>query len=90
MCSSDLREFIPTGLEVITVKDLLNLTNKGFTEKYQGVSYAFRGKNTLLRNALLVSANNPDTSCFEEILDDVFKADYLKQAVSYYKERENK
>ncbi|HEY8365442.1 MAG TPA: tRNA epoxyqueuosine(34) reductase QueG [Haloplasmataceae bacterium] len=83
-----LDEFKPLGNEVIQVKDLTHLSNKAFKEKYKTLAASFRGKNVLLRNALLVSSNRYCLSDLESIekisVDDI---DYLQQAISYAKDR---
>lgn len=83
-----LKAFYPQGLEVIKVKNLISLSNKTFKEKYHTLAASFRGKNVLLRNALLVSSNQLD---FEDLkdLDKININDHkmLKQAVNYAKEK---
>ncbi len=86
-----LHEFKPTDREIITVKDLENLSNKTFNKRYKTLAASFRGKNVLLRNAILVSANNNN---FEDLknLDKINDCDkmYLKQAIKYAKDKINK
>lgn len=86
--TSILKEFFPQGLEIIKVKDLVNLSNKTFKEKYHSLAASFRGKNVLLRNALLVSSNNLDYEDLKD-LDKINTNDHkmLKQAVNYAKEK---
>ncbi len=81
-----LEEFKPIGKEIIHVKDLKNLSNKSFKEEYQTLSASFRGKNVLLRNALLVSANQGNEDDLNDI-DNIKHHDikYLKQAIHYAK-----
>lgn len=81
---SILKEFFPNGLEIIKVEDLRNLSNKAFSEKYRNLGASFRGKNVLLRNALLVSSNQHDYDDLKNIdsIDDKGNK-YLKQALDY-------
>lgn len=80
--------FQPLGKEKITVEDLYELTNKRFKESYGDLSASFRGKNVLLRNALVISANTNN----KKILPIIEKIDdhgnsYLKQAITYAKNK---
>jgi len=83
-----LEEFKPQGKEIIKVKDLEGLTNKTFKEKYGDLAASFRGKHVLLRNALLVSANQKNTKDLEN-LDKLTNTniEYLNQAIDYAKKK---
>jgi epoxyqueuosine reductase len=84
-------KFQPIGKEVINVKNLYDLSNKEFKKQYGDLSGSFRGKNVLLRNALVISANTnnkEDLSVINEINDH--GNDYLKQAIDYAKNKLNK
>ncbi len=86
-----LDEFKPKGIEVITVKNLEDLSNRTFNEKYRTLAASFRGKNVLLRNAILVSANTKNFEDLENI--DKINIDtigYLKQAIEYAKKKKIK
>ena len=79
-----LNEFIPRGLEVVKVKNLQNLSNKDFKEKYKTLAASYRGKNVLLRNAILVSANRFDKADLQDLAKTHPKANkYLQQAINY-------
>lgn len=82
--------FKPTGKEQIMVEDLLPLSNKSFKQKYGDLAASFRGKNVLLRNALVISANtrNREILPFIDNIDD-HNIPYLKQAIEYAKEQLN-
>lgn len=78
--------FKPLGIEKIQVKDLYHLSNKAFKQKYGMLAGSFRGKNVLLRNALVISANTNN----REDLSVISKIDaqgniYLQQAIEYAK-----
>jgi len=78
--------FEPIGKEIIDVKALINQSNKEFKKEYGLISGAFRGKNVLLRNALVISANHQledDLDGLENIPDH--GNGYLKQAIEYAK-----
>lgn len=86
-----LEEFKPTNREIISVKDLENLSNRSFNKQYKTLAASFRGKNVLLRNAILVSANNNNLEDLENI-DKLNDCDnlYLKQAIKYAKAKRDK
>ncbi|NLG82686.1 MAG: tRNA epoxyqueuosine(34) reductase QueG [Bacilli bacterium] len=83
-----LAEFKPQGKEIIKVKDLEALSNKSFKEKYGDLAANFRGKNVLLRNAILVSANQKNIKDLEN-LDKLTNTniEYLNQATDYAKKK---
>ncbi|QVK17331.1 tRNA epoxyqueuosine(34) reductase QueG [Mycoplasmatota bacterium] len=86
-----LSEFKPSGREIIQVKDLENLSNRRFNEEYKTLSASFRGKNVLLRNAILVSANSKNKEDLKNIDHiNVNQNNYLKQAIDYAKDILNK
>ncbi len=86
-----LNEFRPMGKEIIRVKDLEGLSNRSFKDSYGMIAASFRGKNVLLRNAILVSANQNDYQDLKN-LDEIENMgnDYLKQAIDYAKDRVKK
>jgi len=45
-------EFELTGKEAVSIVDLFTLSEKQFKEKYDGMSYLWKGKTILMRNAL--------------------------------------
>lgn len=86
-----LSEFMPSGQEIVKVNDLYNLSNKEFKNKFKEKAFNFRGKNVMLRNSLLVSANNNNYEDLQNIdkIDDN-NNEYLKQAIIYAKRKVNK
>ncbi|ERJ13003.1 tRNA epoxyqueuosine(34) reductase QueG [Haloplasma contractile] len=56
---TDIHElFTPTGNEKVNPDELFNLSNRQFKSKYGDLSGSWRGKKVLLRNAILIAANN--------------------------------
>jgi len=47
-------EFELSGKELVSIDDLLTLSEKAFKERYQDMSYLWKGKTILMRNALMV------------------------------------
>jgi epoxyqueuosine reductase len=84
-------EFIPSEKEIITVEKLIHLTNKQFNEEYKTLTASFRGKNVLLRNAIIISANTNNKEDLKN-LDQINDCGnlYLKQAIKYAKAMINK
>lgn len=83
--------FKPTGAEQITVEKIYQLSNKEFKNQYGHLAGAFRGKNVILRNALVISGNNKnreDLKYLDEI--DDHGNEYLKQAIEYARSKVNK
>lgn len=80
--------FLPTGKEQITPHDLVPLSNKTFKQKYGDLAASFRGKNVLLRNALVISANTKNNDVIP-LLDEIndYNIPYLKQAMQYAKDQ---
>ena len=68
---SSIEDFKPLDFMVdnIETKDILSLCNKDFKETFKTTSCGWRGKNTLIRNALikryLVEQKNIDKYSFE-------------------------
>lgn len=50
-------EFELTGKEAVSIVDLFTLSEKQFKQKYEGMSYLWKGKTILMRNALMVINN---------------------------------
>ena len=50
-------EFELTGKEAVSIVDLFTLSEKQFKQKYDGMSYLWKGKTILMRNALTVMQN---------------------------------
>jgi len=56
---SNLKEFIPYDyMKKINLKEIINIDNKTFKEKYAITSCGWRGKNIIIRNALINLAKN--------------------------------
>ncbi len=53
-------ECLPTGIEVVDLIRLLNLTNKQFKKQYGHLAGSWRGKLVLVRNGLIIAANRGD------------------------------
>lgn len=51
---------VPFAQTVLSVEELLDLSQKQFQQKYGAQAFAWRGKNILLRNALIALGNHGD------------------------------
>lgn len=60
-------EFELSGKEMVSIMDLFQLSNKDFSKKYDDMSYLWKGKTILLRNALMVMLRQKQTEYIEEI-----------------------
>lgn len=64
------KEFTPKLTDgIIDIKEIMNISNKEFKEKYGTMSGAWRGKNVLRRNAIIALANIGDKSSIEILKD---------------------
>ncbi|AUD63194.1 hypothetical protein BK010_06175 [Tenericutes bacterium MO-XQ] len=77
------QEFELSGKEMVSIMDLFELSNKDFSKKYDYMSYLWKGKTILLRNALMVMLRQKETSYIEyieESMDDLKPLWYLSTA----------
>lgn len=69
---SNHEEFIPRKTYgYVDVEEILNMTNKEFREKYASMSGAWRGKNTLKRNAIILLGNTKDGKNLDLLVDQL-------------------
>lgn len=76
-------EFELSGKEMVSIMDLFELSSKAFTQKYEDMSYLWKGKTILLRNALMVMLRQKQTDYIDEIastMDDTKPSWYLSTA----------
>ncbi len=76
-------EFELSGKEMVSIMDLFELSNKDFSKKYDHMSYLWKGKTILLRNALMVMLRQKETTYIEQIeqsMDDLKPSWYLSTA----------
>lgn len=62
-------EFELTGKEAVSIVDLFTLSEKQFRQKYEGMSYLWKGKTILMRNALTLVRNSKVN--LSDIVDDI-------------------
>lgn len=77
-------EFELSGKEMVSLMDLFELSNKAFNNKYENMSYLWKGKTILLRNALMVMLKQKQTQYINEIessLDVLKPSWYISTAV---------
>ncbi len=60
-------EFELTGKEMVSIIDMFELSQKEFKTKYDNMSYLWKGKTILLRNALLVMLRQKNLKYMNEI-----------------------
>jgi epoxyqueuosine reductase len=60
-------EFELSGKEMVSIMDLFELSNKAFSKKYDDMSYLWKGKTILLRNALMVMLKQKQTDYIKHI-----------------------
>lgn len=73
---SNLEEFIPYEyMKNISLKELIKIDNKIFKEKFSVTSCGWRGKNVILRNALINLAERDD---IKDINIDYIKSPYVQ------------
>jgi len=70
-------EFELSGKELVSIDDMFNLSNKEFTKKYKGMSYLWKGKKVLLRNAIMLLYKTKNTNYNDEILKLIDKSDLV-------------
>ncbi len=61
------KEFELTGKEMVSIMDMFDLSQKQFKLKYEDMSYLWKGKTILLRNALMLMLRQKNTSYIEQI-----------------------
>jgi epoxyqueuosine reductase len=65
------KEFIPTKTGwSIDIKELLNISNREFKNKYAHMAGSWRGKNTLKRNAIIAIGNMKDEKNIPILLEE--------------------
>jgi len=77
------KEFELSGKEMVSIMDLFQLSNKAFSSKYGDMSYLWKGKTILLRNALMVMLRQKETGYIHEIeqsIDDLKPSWYVSTA----------
>lgn len=75
-------EFYPKDHTYVLIEDLFTLSNKQFAKKYGQVSYLWRGKTLLLRNALTLLLKDKNTQYNDLIKKTIQSNEYP----SWYKE----
>lgn len=74
---SGLKEFAPYEyMKNVSLEELINIDNKTFKEKYSITSCGWRGKNVLMRNALISSVEN--NNILENINIESIRSPYVK------------
>lgn len=68
-------EFDLSGKEMVSIIDLFTLSNKEFFSRYQHMSYLWKGKTILMRNALLVMLRQKNKLYLDLIEDSINKTD---------------
>lgn len=84
-----MNSFEPDGLEKIPLSNIFNLSNRQFKERYGHKAMAWRGKNIILRNAIIAAANLKAYDLIENI-NEVRKntnIDYIIDACQYAKNK---
>ena len=65
------------------IKELLNMDNNKFI-KYKITSAGWRGKNILIRNALINAAKNRDENLWKVNLSSPYIKDYYYRLLKYF------
>lgn len=66
-------EFELSGKEMVSIMDLLTLSEKAFRERYDGMSFLWKGKTVLMRNALMLLFKHKNTDYLKEIEQTIIK-----------------
>lgn len=66
-------EFELTGKEMVSILDMFELSQKAFKAKYDDMSYLWKGKTILLRNALMVMLRQKNTNYISYIEKSITK-----------------
>ncbi len=66
-------EFELSGKEMVSIMDLFTLSEKQFRERYEGMSYLWKGKTVLMRNALMLLLKQKNTDYLYEIEETLIK-----------------
>jgi epoxyqueuosine reductase len=74
-------EFELSGKELVSIKDLFELSNKAFDKKYQDMAYLWKGKTVLMRNALTVMLKQKNTAYI-----DLIEKSLHKKTASWYQD----
>ena len=72
-------EFELSGKEMVSIIDMFNLSQKKFNQTYENMSYLWKGKTILLRNALMVMLKQKNMMYIDEI-----KASIHEKRPSWY------
>ncbi|MDR7870604.1 MAG: tRNA epoxyqueuosine(34) reductase QueG [Tissierellaceae bacterium] len=65
------KEFIPEITKgIIDIKELLNMSNREFKDKYGSMAGSWRGKNILKRNAIIALGNMKDIKNIDLLLEE--------------------
>lgn len=67
-------EFELSGKELISIQDLFTLSEKRFKEKYNDMSYLWKGKTLLMRNAIMLLQRRKDDT-FQDLIKETLKQD---------------
>ncbi len=66
-------EFELTGKEMVSILDMFELSQKAFSQKYHEMSYLWKGKTILLRNALMVMLKQKNMAYIDHIEQSIKK-----------------
>jgi epoxyqueuosine reductase len=76
---SNIEEFKPRlYMKLVDLKELCTLTNEQFKEKYSNTSCSWRGKNIIIRNALIAASNTGQRLQLGEIKSPYVKDYYCR------------
>ena len=74
-------EFELSGKEMVSIVDVFTLSEKSFKKTYENMSYLWKGKTILMRNALMVMNRNQNDDYI-----DIIKESILKSKVVWYQD----
>lgn len=78
------RKMLSKNTTNLLAQDLIFLSNRAFKKKYGKNAFSWRGKNIILRNALLWAINNDRPLFGRDSLDGLKQEEILKQAIFLY------
>ena len=78
-------EFQLSGKELVSIDDLFNLSEQAFRNKYSDMSYLWKGKTVLLRNALMLLNKTKNTDFIDSITKSIVEKDLV-----WYRDTANK
>jgi epoxyqueuosine reductase len=70
-------EFQLSGKELVSIDDLFNLSEQAFRNKYSDMSYLWKGKTVLLRNALMLLNKTKNTDFIDSITKSIVEKDLV-------------